>query len=207
MWMGMWPDTAIYIPWWIWAVTWIVGALWANRTIKRPGMSREWLYRVVALAGFGFLLGGAAHYANGHLKLGPWPGLMGEHVWAPPLEIGWTMVALTALGFAFAWWARIHLGRLWSGSITRKEGHRVIDTGPYAIVRHPIYTGILLAGVASAVAMGTLHAYLGALLLIIGYWIKAKLEERFLREELGPADYDAYRRRVPMLVPLGPRSA
>src|ERR1700679_1194829 len=71
MWMGLWPDTAIYIPWWIWAVTWIAAALWANRTIKRPGIAREWLYRVLALTGFVFLLGGAGKYADGHLTLGP----------------------------------------------------------------------------------------------------------------------------------------
>ena len=83
------------------------------------------------------------------------------------------MVALAAVGFLFAWWARIYLGRLWSGSITRKEGHKVVDTGPYAIVRHPIYTGIYIAAIASAVAIGTLHAILGAMLLIVGYWVKA----------------------------------
>jgi protein-S-isoprenylcysteine O-methyltransferase Ste14 len=206
MWMGLWPDTAIYIPWWIWAVTWIAAALWANRTIKRPGIAREWLYRVLALAGFVFLLGGAGKYADGHLTLGPWPGVLGIR-WLPPLEVGWTMVALTTLGFLFAWWARIHLGRFWSGSITRKEGHKVIDTGPYAIVRHPIYTGILLSAIASAVAIGAIHAYIGAALMIVGYTIKARLEERFLREELGPEAYDAYRRRVPMLVPFGPKGA
>lgn len=196
----MWPDTAIYIPWWIWAVTWIAASLWANRTVKRPGIAREWLYRIVALAGFGFLLGGYGRSVNGHFELGPWPGLMGLH-WYPPVAVGWAMVGLTFAGFAFAWWARIHLGRLWSGSITRKEGHKVIDTGPYAIVRHPIYTGILLSGIASAVAIATLHAYIGAALLIVGYWIKARLEETWLRQELGPDAYDAYRRRVPMLIP------
>ncbi|HEY2032907.1 MAG TPA: hypothetical protein VGH02_04405, partial [Rhizomicrobium sp.] len=65
---------------------------------------------------------------------------------------------------------------------------------------------ILLSGVASAIVMGTPHAYIGALLLIIGYWLKARLEERWLREELGSQDYDAYRRRVPMLVPFGPKA-
>ena len=75
------------------------------------------------------------------------------------------------------------------------------------IVRHPIYTGILLAAVATAVVSGTLCAILGAACLIIGYWIKARLEERFLRGELGADAYNSYRRRVPMLVPFGPTSA
>jgi protein-S-isoprenylcysteine O-methyltransferase Ste14 len=207
MWMGLWPDTAIYYPWWIWAITWIIAALWANRTVKRPGFSREWFYRIFALAGFVFLLGGVGHYKDGHISLGAWPGSLGQPLWYPPIPVAWALVGVTFLGFAFAWWARIHLGRLWSGSITRKEGHRVVDSGPYAIVRHPIYTGILLSGIASAIVMATPHAYIGALLLIVGYWFKARLEERWLREELSPQDYDAYRRRVPMLVPFGPKAA
>lgn len=206
MWHGLWPDVAVYWPWTLWAITWIAAAVWANRTVKRPGIAREWIYRLITLAGFFLLLGGFLKTQDDHLVWARWPGVLGDAAY-PPIAIGWAMVALTFLGFLFAWWARIHLGRLWSGSITRKEGHHVVDTGPYAIVRHPIYTGILLSGVASAIAIAQLHAYLGALLLIIGYWLKARLEEHWLREELGPQDYDAYRRRVPMLVPFGPKAA
>ncbi|HVU19321.1 MAG TPA: isoprenylcysteine carboxylmethyltransferase family protein, partial [Rhizomicrobium sp.] len=101
-------------------------------------------------------------------------------------------------------WARIWLGALWSGQVTKKEDHRVIDTGPYRIVRHPIYTGILIAIYATAALKGTVLALAGALLITIGLWMKARLEERFLRDELG-RDYDAYRTRVPMLMPLGPK--
>ena len=114
------------------------------------------------------------------------------------------MVVLAIVGILFAWWARIYLGRLWSGSITRKEGHRVVDTGPYAIVRHPIYTGIFLATVAVAVLKGNLYAFTGAFLIVAGFWIKARLEERFLSEQLGPETYAAYRCRVPMLIPFFP---
>jgi protein-S-isoprenylcysteine O-methyltransferase Ste14 len=203
----MWPDTAIYIPWWIWAITWIIASLWANRTVKRPGIGREWVYRVLALAGFVFLLAGVGRIQDGRFSWGPWPGPLGKPLWFAPIPIAWAFVGVAFMGFAFAWWARIHLGRLWSGSITRKEGHRIIDSGPYAIVRHPIYTGILLSGIASAIVMATPHAYIGAVLLIVAYWLKARLEERWLREELGPQDYDAYRRRVPMLVPFGPKAA
>jgi protein-S-isoprenylcysteine O-methyltransferase Ste14 len=112
------------------------------------------------------------------------------------------MAALTLAGFAFCWWARIHLGRLWSGHITRKEGHRIIDTGPYAFVRHPIYTGIILASFATAIEKGTAVALTGAAIMTIGWYIKARIEERFLREELGAADYDSYAHRVAMLVPF-----
>src|SRR5205823_2512433 len=112
--------------------------------------------------------------------------------------------ALTAVGFAFAWWARLHLGKLWSAFVTRKDEHRIIDTGPYRIVRHPIYTGIILAAVAVAVLKGNFYAFTGAFLIVAGFWMKARLEERFLSEQLGPETYAAYRRRAPMLIPFFP---
>src|SRR5207248_11399348 len=96
------------------------------------------------------------------------------------------MTALTAVGFAFTWWARLHLGKLWSAFVTRKDEHRIIDTGPYRIVRHPIYTGIFLATVAAAVLKGNLYAFTGAFLIVVGFWIKARLEERFLSENSVP---------------------
>ncbi len=115
------------------------------------------------------------------------------------------MVALGVVGFLFAWWARIHLGALWSGSITRKADHRIVDTGPYGIVRHPIYTGLIAAALALAVVKATPVGIAGLALMTVGYWLKGKTEENFLRSELGPEDYDAYRKRVPMLIPLAPR--
>jgi protein-S-isoprenylcysteine O-methyltransferase Ste14 len=81
----------------------------------------------------------------------------------------------------------------------------VVDTGPYAIVRHPIYTGIIIASAATAVLRGTALAWLGACVMTIGWVIKARMEERFLREQLGAAAYDDYARRVPMLSPFGVR--
>jgi protein-S-isoprenylcysteine O-methyltransferase Ste14 len=201
MWMGMGPQTAIYLPWWIWAVSWILASVWANRTIKRPPLGREILYRILSTAGFFLLMIFAYKGHDRHYALVPLRGVLGTRYWVAPLAVQWAMVGVATLGFLFAWWARIHLGRLWSGRITRKEDHRVVDTGAYAVVRHPIYTGILTAAIATTVVLGNLHAILGAVLLIVAYWIKARQEERFLREELGPQDYDAYRERVPMLVP------
>ncbi len=82
-----------------------------------------------------------------------------------------------------------------------KADHRVVDTGPFAIVRHPIYTGFILAALSMAIARGTSLSFLGLALIVLGFWLKARLEERFLRAELGPDAYDAYAGRVPMLVP------
>ncbi|HUO94165.1 MAG TPA: isoprenylcysteine carboxylmethyltransferase family protein [Rhizomicrobium sp.] len=202
--MGFWPDDAIFIPWDVWIVSWIVAGLWSARTVKRPNRSNELLYRSLTTAGFVLVLAPMLKRVSGHLEIVNWPGVLGHRFWIPPLALGWTMVGAATASFLFAWWARIYLGRLWSGAITRKEGHVVVDKGPYGIVRHPIYTGILGAAIATAVVAGSLHVILGAVCLIVGYWLKARLEERFLRGELGADAYDSYRRRVPMLVPFAP---
>jgi protein-S-isoprenylcysteine O-methyltransferase Ste14 len=122
-------------------------------------------------------------------------------MWSVSVPLGWAMFAVVVAGIAFAWWARIHLGALWSGAVTRKFNHRIVDTGPYALVRHPIYTGLLSAAIATGVARGAWPALAGALILWLGIWMKARLEERFLSEQLG-SEYAAYRARVPMLVPF-----
>ena len=111
---------------------------------------------------------------------------------------------LTLAGISFTWWARIHLGRFWSNAITRKEDHQVIDTGPYGLVRHPIYTGLIAGMLVTGIAVGTVTAMLGAVLISLGMWQKARLEEGFLTTELGAEAYGLYCRRVPMLVPFFP---
>ena len=122
-------------------------------------------------------------------------------LWETPQELAWAMVAFTALGFAFCWWARLHLGPLWSGTVTRKADHLIVDTGPYRWVRHPIYTGILAGAAGLAILDGTAGALVGLGLLSLGLAMKARLEEGFLKAELGADPYRAYAARVPMLIP------
>lgn len=187
--LEMQPGIAIASLWIAFAASWLVAALWADRAEKRAGWAVEAPYRLTMIAGTALFMV-RAHGYQGWMRL-----------WQVNLAEAWACVALIAAGFAFAWWARVHLGRLWSGQITRKEGHHIVDTGPYALARHPIYTGLLLAMFATMIAKGTLAAVAGALLITIGVYAKARLEERFLRQELGAAAYDAYSRRVPMLIP------
>ncbi len=189
------PQLAINYLWALWVVSWIAAAFWSDRSAKRPPFGSELLYRAVTLAGAVFLFAFVSRSYRGTLSL-----------WSLGQTVDWALCGLAAVGFLFAWWARLHLGRLWSGWVTKKADHRIVDTGPYGIVRHPIYTGILLAAVSTAILKGTGYALFGAALMGLGFWIKARLEERFLREELGADAYDAYRRRVPMLVPFGPKA-
>ena len=115
------------------------------------------------------------------------------------------MTGLCAVGFAFAWWARLTLGDLWSGTVSKKVDHEIVDHGPYAVVRHPIYTGILFAAFVLAIQIGTLASLLGAVLLAIGLWMRAKVEERFLSAELSEGAYSNYLGRTPMLMPFWPK--
>ncbi|TGQ42620.1 MULTISPECIES: isoprenylcysteine carboxylmethyltransferase family protein [unclassified Mesorhizobium] len=186
------PATAIATLWLIWIVSWAAAAFWADRAEKRAGFQAELSYRAVLVLGT-ILFVIPAHGYVGRLRL-----------WIPNLAEAWICAALIAAGLAFTWWARLHLGRLWSGTVTAKAAHRVVDTGPYALVRHPIYTGLLLAILATMAAKGTVWGIAGAALLTVGIVMKARLEERFLRTQLGAA-YDDYIRRVPMLVPFAPK--
>jgi protein-S-isoprenylcysteine O-methyltransferase Ste14 len=184
------PLTAMRWLWVAWAISWTLASRWSNRTEAAPSLGSELVYRVPTTVGGVFLFIGASYQVG--------PGLL---LWEAPRAVGWPLVGLTALGFAFCWWARIHLGRMWSYSVTRKSDHRIIDTGPYAWVRHPIYTGIIVASLAMAAYEGTIVALLGLVLIVVGCWIKARLEERFLRTQLGAEAYDAYARHTGMLFP------
>ena len=184
------PGRVIVALWVAFALSWFGTAWWSSTAVKRAGAKRELGYRLAAAAG-GFLFAIPAHRYEGLLRL-----------WHVGRVGAWACAGVMVLGYAFCWWARVHLGTLWSPSITKKAEHRIVDTGPYGIVRHPIYTGLLLAVLATLVAKGTVLGIAGGALLALSFVMKARLEERWLREELGAEAYDAYRRRVPMLLPI-----
>jgi protein-S-isoprenylcysteine O-methyltransferase Ste14 len=188
------PGYAIIVLWLGFIVSWLLAALWSSPVQKRAGMQKEFAYRAVLLIG-GLIFAIPARNYSGPLRL-----------WRVNGSEAWICVTVIALGFAFCWWARAELGALWSGQVVKKAEHRIVDSGPYGVVRHPIYTGILLAVFATAAAKGTVLGLIGAFIITAGIWMKAVLEESWLRDELNAGAYDAYRRRVPMLVPFGPMS-
>jgi protein-S-isoprenylcysteine O-methyltransferase Ste14 len=113
----------------------------------------------------------------------------------------WIGALLTAAGLLFTVWARLHLGRNWSGIITIKKEHELVTSGPYALVRHPIYTGLLLAFLGSALAVGDWRGVLAFALAAGALWRKLRIEERWMRQQFGDA-YQAYSQRVAALVPF-----
>lgn len=188
------PEIAVLAIWSLWLVSWIVAARWSDSAAKRPSFGDELPYRAATVAGALLLFLGSGRLPYSDPRL-----------WFLDEGAVWLLVAVAALGLLFTWWARLYLGRLWSSSVTQKTVHRVVDTGPYAIVRHPIYTGLIAAVFATAAMNGAVVGLAGAALMTVGFWLKARLEERFLRQQLGAGAYDSYRRRVPMLIPFGPR--
>jgi protein-S-isoprenylcysteine O-methyltransferase Ste14 len=186
------PEYTIYALWAAWVASWTIARLWSNRTQKTDSIKPELLFRVLFYVGMILLFvfpSGDCHYAYAQL-------------WGLNDALRWALAALTAAGLLFTWWARIHIGRLWSDLVAKKTGHRVVDTGPYRLVRHPIYSGLIVAAFATAIAKGTVLALLGAPIITLAFYMKARREERFLRAELGENAYDVYASKTAMLVPL-----
>ena len=109
-------------------------------------------------------------------------------------------VAICALGFLVAIWSRKALGAEWSRDVELKQGHKLVERGPYRFMRHPIYTGHLLMGLGTAIASGLLVAFAGLASFVVGFWIKLSQEERLLLRSF-PDEYLAYKTRVKALIP------
>jgi protein-S-isoprenylcysteine O-methyltransferase Ste14 len=112
----------------------------------------------------------------------------------------WGGTALLAFGLAFSVWARVHIGRNWSATVTVKQDHELIRSGPYALVRHPIYTGLLLAFIGTAIVRGEWRGVLALLIVFAALWRKLRLEERWMIETFGE-EYRRYRERTAALIP------
>ena len=193
-WIVTWPTRLLALIWLAWIVSWVVASFWSGRTKRHVQTWDSFVYRVPILLGA--------------ILFSPWTArALGETRIYDPGNFGtYALAIVVLLGISFTWWARIHLGRFWSNAITQKEDHRIVDTGPYGLVRHPIYAGLTLAILATGAAVATWSSLTGALLISFGQWQKARMEEGFLSAELGPEAYGPYCRRVPMIVPFLRRS-
>jgi len=129
----------------------------------------------------------------------PVPGLRGRFVPLVPLIVA-AGLALQAGAILLAVWARRHLGRNWSGAITETVDHQLVRSGPYRLVRHPIYSAMLGLVIGTAVVSGELHALIAVAVIVIAYWRKIRLEEHHLHTVFGAA-YDDYRRGTWAVVP------
>jgi protein-S-isoprenylcysteine O-methyltransferase Ste14 len=176
--------------WLCWMVYWWAASRDVKSTVRRESLSSRLLHIVpLAIAVLLFCVQSVpvAFLDERFLPLARWPF--------------WLGLLLTAGGLLFTVWARLHLGKNWSGTVTIKKGHELITSGPYALVRHPIYAGLLLAFLGSALALGDWRGVLAFALAAGALWRKLRLEERWMRQEFGDA-YQAYSQRVAALVPF-----
>lgn len=120
---------------------------------------------------------------------------------APGRAPFFTGAIVTVAGLLFAIWAREQLGTNWSRSVTIKKDHELITSGPYALVRHPIYTGILTGFLGSVIAEAQLRSLIAMAMVSIVLWFKLRLEENWMKGQFG-ASYEAYSQRVAALVPF-----
>jgi protein-S-isoprenylcysteine O-methyltransferase Ste14 len=172
-----------------WAAYWIVAARHTMTNRRTESLLTGASYRVLLALGVILLASSGYHLSSANVFL--WPQS------AITLAIG---LCLTMCGLSIAVWARRHLGKYWSGRITLKVDHRVIQSGPYAFVRHPIYSGILLALLGTVISIGTVQSCIGLAIIFISFVRKLTLEEQWLCAHLG-AEYEHYRRRVKALIP------
>jgi protein-S-isoprenylcysteine O-methyltransferase Ste14 len=175
--------------WCIFFVVWLINASRTKRTVERQSVASMLAHRIPI--GFGWWL----------LFVPRWHGTLGSQI-LPPLPIlQITGTAICIYGLAFTLWARRTLAGNWSSDVTFKQDHELIRTGPYRLVRHPIYTGLLIMCLGTAIHIGQVRGVVSLLLVALGFWIKLTQEERLLIRHF-PDAYPTYRREVKALIPF-----
>ena len=170
-------------------VVWLIWAFKTKRTRTYEGFSSRLSYSILNVAAFYLLFSGDV--PREYLRA----RLFEPSIWTNALGI-----ALTAAGIAFAFWARAYLGGNWSSAVTVKVDHELVRNGPYRFVRHPIYTGLILALFGTAMARYQVRGVIALVLAYAGFKIKSKIEERAMTNTFG-AEYDAYRRSTGAIMP------
>lgn len=176
--------------WTSWALSWWALSVNVKATIRRESVLSRCLYISPLIIAVLLLWGPGL----------PLP-LLRERFLPQTVWPFWAGSILTATGLLFSVWARLHLGANWSGTVTIKKEHELITSGPYAVVRHPIYAGILLAFMGSATACGEFRGVLAIVLVFWALLYKLRREEHWMREQFKET-YEIYCRRVAALIPF-----
>lgn len=187
--MLIYPQTAIGYCWGTLGFVWLLGLARLKRTVHSQPAGPRLFHFMLAALGFGLL--GGSYFAIGWL---------GSQVVPQTAAIGIGGVVLTVAGCFVAAWARVTIGANWSGRATVKAGHELITRGPYALARHPIYSGLLLASVGTAIVFGQARCFLGLVLIVLALVVKMSQEEQLMLQAF-PHAYPAYRMRVKALIP------
>jgi len=166
--------------WVVWGTYWYAAAFNTKKSVYVQPRWQRWLY----------LVPGAVILAAFQIPA------MRVRFWPFRADVAAVGMGLAAAGFGFCMWARVILGRNWSGIVTVKEGHELVQRGPYAVVRHPIYTGIFLAIIGTILALTpTPGGILVVVVLLSSFFVKLLQEEKVMIKEF-PEAYPAYKERV-----------
>jgi len=176
--------------WILFSVIWLLAAASTKRSIYRESGAQRLRYWILLVLAYLLL-------TRGHRL--PYP--FNVRIVPATETVEWMAGILCIAGLAFCVWARATLGRNWSGTITLKEGHELIERGPYRFVRHPIYTGLLAMFLATAIAFGYLGGIVAVILAFASFWIKLSEEERLMLQQF-PDQYQSYQQRVKRIIPF-----
>jgi protein-S-isoprenylcysteine O-methyltransferase Ste14 len=185
----MFTRNLILVLWVIWVVYWLIAARDSKPVRQRQGA----MTRIALLA----------QAVVTAILMAPlrWSGWLSIHLVGGGWTRYWIAVALIVIGLAICIWARRSLGSNWSGAVTVKEGHELVQSGPYRWIRHPIYTGILLMILGTGLASGQVHGLLAFPIALTALWLKSRLEERWMGAEFGER-YAAYKKKSWALIPF-----
>jgi len=172
-------------------ILWILAAVVSKRSVQRQTGASRLLQAGLVFLGVALIFNINHWFDSGWLSARIIPR-------GVPYVLGGAV--LTIMGMLFCIWARIVLGANWSGTVTLKENHELIRRGPYQVVRHPIYTGFLLAMLGTAFVYGFTRCFVGVLVVGFGFWLKSQTEEQFMVQHFGQQYLD-YRQQVRALIP------
>jgi protein-S-isoprenylcysteine O-methyltransferase Ste14 len=169
---------------------WVVSALRTKRTVQSQSSASQLLYTAILVVGVYMIFA----------KESGIPWLDGQ-LFSVTVAIALAGLLAVLIGVAFSIWARFMLGSNWSNRVTVKENHTLVRTGPYRIVRRPIYSGILLGMFGSALQRGWYTLFCRRSDLRLSFWLKTPAEERFMVQSFGE-EYLQYRHKVKALAPF-----
>jgi protein-S-isoprenylcysteine O-methyltransferase Ste14 len=187
--MRLTADHLIVAAWLAWVALWVIWARNTKRVLRHEGWASRALHLVPLWLAVLLLVDPRDQ-----------PALFTTVLLPPAAWMGWAGLGITLAGLGFAIWARVTIAGNWSGTVTLKQGHELVQSGPYAMVRHPIYTGLILALAGTALATDAPRGWLAVVIVAASFARKLRTEEAFMRAAFGAA-YHEYAAMVPALLP------
>ncbi len=194
--------TVILISWATFILVWMVFAFRVKRDIRGTGILSVWYrYFLLRVAAVVLVIFAAFRLATGaSFFVRADAAILHNTIFTPPAALGWFAATLVVLGVLFAIWARVHLGANWSPAPAIKENHELVTSGPYRFVRHPIYTGVMLATFGAALT-GAVFGIAVFLIASMIFFLRISKEEKIMLK-LFPDAYPLYQKRTKRLIPF-----